>query len=61
MDRSISPNSHPEARYHAAEWRRCRRQAGYVWLGVQKETERGERSSGLAFDIIVNTEFQGTS
>jgi hypothetical protein len=26
----------------------------YVWLGVQKQTGRGERSSGLAFDTIVN-------
>jgi hypothetical protein len=26
----------------------------YVWLGVQKQTGRGERSSGLAFDSIVN-------
>jgi hypothetical protein len=25
----------------------------YVWLGVQKQTGRGERSSGLAFDTIV--------
>lgn len=25
----------------------------YVWLGVQKQTGRGERSSGLAFDVIV--------
>lgn len=25
-----------------------------VWLGVQKQTGRGERSSGLAFDTIVN-------
>lgn len=27
----------------------------YVWLGVQKQTGRGERSSGLAFDTIVNS------
>jgi hypothetical protein len=27
----------------------------YVWLAVQKQTERGERSSGLAFDTIVDT------
>jgi hypothetical protein len=26
----------------------------YVWLGIQKQTGRGERSSGLAFDTIVN-------
>jgi len=26
----------------------------YVWLAVQKQTGRGERSSGLAFDSIVN-------
>jgi hypothetical protein len=26
----------------------------YVWLGVQKQTGRGERSSKLAFDTIVN-------
>jgi hypothetical protein len=26
----------------------------YVWLGVQKQTGRGERSSGLAFDTISN-------
>jgi len=26
----------------------------YVWLGVQKETGRGERSSGLAFDSLAN-------
>lgn len=26
----------------------------YVWLGVRKQTGRGERSSGLAFDTIVN-------
>src|SRR6185436_11907794 len=26
----------------------------YVWLGVQKQTGRGERPSGLAFDSIVN-------
>lgn len=24
-----------------------------VWLGVRKQTGRGERSSGLAFDTIV--------
>lgn len=27
----------------------------YVWLAVQKQTGRGERSSGLAFDKIVDT------
>ena len=27
----------------------------YVWLAVQKQTGRGERSSGLAFDSIVNS------
>jgi hypothetical protein len=27
----------------------------YVWLGVQKQTGRGERSSGLAFDTFVNS------
>ncbi|HSM88024.1 MAG TPA: hypothetical protein VLT16_17850 [Candidatus Limnocylindrales bacterium] len=27
----------------------------YVWLGVQKQVGRGERSSGLAFDRIVNS------
>jgi hypothetical protein len=27
----------------------------YVWLGVQKQTGRGERSSGLAFDTIANS------
>jgi hypothetical protein len=26
----------------------------YVWLGVRKQAGRGERSSGLAFDTIVN-------
>ncbi|HEY2496511.1 MAG TPA: hypothetical protein VGK24_05535 [Candidatus Angelobacter sp.] len=26
----------------------------YIWLGVQKQTGRGERSSGLAFDTISN-------
>jgi hypothetical protein len=26
-----------------------------VWLGVQKQTGRGERSSGLAFDTLVNS------
>lgn len=26
---------------------------GYVWLAVQKQTGRGERSSGLGFDRIV--------
>jgi hypothetical protein len=26
----------------------------YVWLGVQKQTGRGERTSGLAFDSIVD-------
>lgn len=28
----------------------------YVWLGVQKHAGRGERSSGLAFDTIVNAQ-----
>jgi hypothetical protein len=27
----------------------------YVWLGVQKQTGRGERSSGQAFDTIINS------
>jgi hypothetical protein len=31
----------------------------FVWLGVQKKTGRGERSSGLAFDAIVDTKFTG--
>jgi len=30
----------------------------YVWLGVQKQTGRGERSSGLAFDIIIDAKPQ---
>jgi hypothetical protein len=25
----------------------------YVWIGTRKQTGRGERSSGLAFDTIV--------
>ena len=28
--------------------------AAYVWLGARKQTGRGERSSGLAFDTIVD-------
>ena len=28
----------------------------YVWLGVQKQTGRGERSSGLAFDVLANAQ-----
>ena len=32
----------------------------YVWLGVQKQTGRGERSSGLAFDTIVNPKPQAS-
>lgn len=28
----------------------------YVWLGVQKHAGRGECSSGLAFDTIVNAQ-----
>jgi hypothetical protein len=28
----------------------------YVWLGVQKQTGRGERSSGLAFDTIATAQ-----
>ena len=37
------------------QFRRTRWTKGeaYVWLGVQKQTGRGERSSGLAFDTIV--------
>jgi hypothetical protein len=37
-------------------FRRTRWTSGeaYVWLGVQKQTGRGERSSGLAFDAIAN-------
>jgi hypothetical protein len=31
----------------------------YVWLGVQKQTGRGERSSGLAFDKIVSAKTTG--
>jgi hypothetical protein len=27
----------------------------YVWLGVQKQAGRGERSSGLAFDTMTDT------
>ena len=30
----------------------------YVWLGVRKETGRGERSSGLAFDSLVDAKAQ---
>ncbi len=30
----------------------------YVWLGVQKQTGRGERSSGLTFDTIVTAKSQ---
>jgi hypothetical protein len=30
----------------------------YVWLAVQKQVGRGERSSGLAFDTIVNSPSQ---
>jgi hypothetical protein len=43
------------------QFRRTRWTKGeaYVWLGVQKQTGRGERSSGLAFDTIVNAESQG--
>ena len=32
-----------------------------MWLAVRKETGRGERGSGLAFDMIANTKFQGTT
>jgi len=32
----------------------------YVWLGVQKQTGRGERSSGLAFDKIVSAKTTNT-
>lgn len=37
-------------------FRRTRWTSGetYVWLGVQKQTGRGERSSGLKFDTFVN-------
>lgn len=37
-------------------YRRARAQSGkpYVWLGVRKETGRGESSSGLAFDRLVD-------
>jgi hypothetical protein len=33
---------------------RWTRGEAYVWMGVQKQTGRGERSSGLAFDTIAN-------
>lgn len=33
----------------------------YVWLAVRKESGRGERASGLAFDAIVNAKFQGAA
>ena len=44
-------------------FRRTRWKKGeaYVWLGVQKQTGRGERSSGLAFDTIVDTKPHGGS
>jgi hypothetical protein len=32
----------------------------YVWLGVQKHAGRGERSSGLAFDTILDTKMNST-
>jgi hypothetical protein len=43
------------------QFRRTRWTKGeaYVWLGVQKQTGRGERSSGLAFDTIVNAGSSG--
>lgn len=39
-----------------ASFRRTRWTGGeaYVWLGVRKQTGRGERGSGLAFDAIVD-------
>jgi hypothetical protein len=39
-------------------FRRTRWKGGetYVWLAVQKQSGRGERSSGLAFDAIVNAQ-----
>jgi hypothetical protein len=38
--------------FHA--WRRTRWRNGrvYVWLGVRKQTGRGEHSSGVAFDQL---------
>jgi hypothetical protein len=33
----------------------------YVWVGVQKQTGRGERSSGLAFDTIVDAKSRGAA
>jgi hypothetical protein len=30
-----------------------------VWLSVQRDVERGERSSGLGFDLLVNTPAEG--
>jgi hypothetical protein len=36
--------------YQRARWRHGRT---FVWLGVRKETGRGEGSSGLAFDQAV--------
>jgi hypothetical protein len=47
----------PRSGIRASEsFRRTRWTKGeaYVWIGVQKHIGRGERSSGLAFDTIVN-------
>jgi hypothetical protein len=47
----------PRAGIHvAASFRRTRRTGGEgpVWLGIVKQTGRGERSSGLAFDTLVD-------
>jgi hypothetical protein len=30
-----------------------------VWLSVQRDVGRGERSSGLGFDLLVNTPAEG--
>lgn len=44
-------------RLHQAYQRtRWRNGAVFTWLGIRKQTGRGERSSGLAFDQIVPVE-----
>jgi hypothetical protein len=40
---------------------RWTRGEAYVWIGVQKQTGRGERGSGLAFDTIRDTKTKGSA
>jgi hypothetical protein len=53
---SVHEEEVPRAGVGYQSFRRTRWTNGeaYVWLGVQKQTGRGERTSGLAFDSIVD-------